>query len=243
MILFICNLIFNMNKLSIIIPVYNERDTISKILSKLDEVNFNDVEKEIIIVDDCSTDGTRDILKGLESKYKIMYHEKNRGKGAALRTGFREATGDWIVVQDADLEYDPNDLKKMLEEMRQPGVEVVYGSRHMNKNYWTERKSGHFFAMGGIFLTWLTNLLYGTGITDEPTCYKMFTADLLRNLNLQCERFEFCPEATAKVAKRKIKIHEIPIEYFPRHKDEGKKINWRDAVEAIWTLIKYKFKD
>jgi len=230
-------------KLSIIIPVYNEKNTILQILSKVDGVDFDGTEKEIIIVDDYSIDGTRDILRSLEGKYRILYHEKNRGKGAALRTGFSQASGDWVVVQDADLEYDPNDLKKMLEKASEGNVFVVYGSRRLHKNYWNERKSGHFFAMGGIFLTWLTNILYGIKITDEPTCYKMIKADLLNDLNLKCERFEFCPEVTAKIAKRKIEIYEIPIEYFPRHKDEGKKINWRDAVQAIWTLLKYKFKD
>lgn len=232
---------FGKQKLSIVIPVYNERETILKILSKIDLVDLGVVEKEIVIIDDASTDGTRELLRELGGKYKILYHDKNCGKGAALRTGFKEASGDWFVVQDADLEYDPKDLKKLLEKIQESGVQVVYGSRILNRNYFTGRRSGHIFAIGGFFLTWLTNVLYGTKITDEPTCYKMFRADLLRDLNLVCKRFEFCPEATAKVAKRKIEIHEVPIEYFPRHKNEGKKINWRDAVEATWTLIKYKF--
>lgn len=230
-------------KLSIVVPVYNEKDTVLQILSKIDSVDLGPVEKEIIIVDDGSTDGTRELLRGLGDKYKILYQDKNRGKGAALRAGFKETTGYWIVVQDADLEYDPDDLKKLLQKIQEPDIKVVYGSRHLNKNYFTERRSGYLYALGGIFLTRLANILYGIKITDEPTCYKMFRADLLRNLNLECERFEFCPEVTAKIAKRKIKIYEVPIEYFPRHKNEGKKINWRDAAEAAWTLIKYKFKD
>ena len=130
----------------------------------------------------------------------------------------------------------------MLAKAMEPGVAVVYGSRRGHQNYFKARRSSHAFAIGGIFLTWLTNLLYGTNLTDEPTCYKMFKAELLPELNLQCRRFEFCPEFTAKVAKKGIKIHEVPINYYPRHKDEGKKINWRDGLEAIWVLLKYKFK-
>jgi glycosyltransferase involved in cell wall biosynthesis len=232
-----------MPKLSIIIPVYNEKNTIGELLSKVDDLDLSPIEKEVVIVDDCSTDGTRDILKSLENKYRIFHHEKNKGKGAALRTGFEEASGDWVVVQDADLEYDPNDLKKMLEKIQEPGVTVVYGSRRLNKNYFTERKSGHIFALGGILLTWLSNLLYDTKITDEPTCYKMFGRDILKSVNLKCERFEFCPEVTAKIAKKGVKIYEVPIEYVPRHQNEGKKINWKDGLAAIWTLIKYRFID
>ncbi len=231
-----------MNKLSIVIPVYNEKDTIKEILAKIEQVDLGQVVKEIIVVDDCSTDGTRDVLKNFEDKYRIIYHEKNQGKGMGLRTGFKHATGDWIIVQDADMEYDPNDYKKLLIKAEEPNVEVVYGSRRLHHNYFNERHSGYIFAVGGIFLTWLINLLYNTKITDEPTCYKMFKTDLLKSIDLKCKRFEFCPEVTAKIAKRKIKIHEVPINYYPRHKNEGKKINWKDGVEAIWTLIKYKFK-
>ncbi len=131
----------------------------------------------------------------------------------------------------------------MLKKIQEPCVAVVYGSRRLNKNYWSERKSGHCFALGGIFLSWLANLLYGIKITDEATCYKMFEVSVLKGIDLQCERFEFCPEVTAKVAKRKIKIFEVPIEYFPRRKEEGKKINWKDGLSAIVILIKYKFRD
>lgn len=228
-------------KLSIVIPVFNEKNTIEKILEKTENVRLAS-EKEIIIVDDFSTDGTREILRRYEGKYSVLYHEKNRGKGRALRTGFAAVTGEVVVVQDADLEYDPNDFGPMLAKMA-GGAQVVYGSRRLQHSYFKRRHSGHIFALGGIFLTWLTNFLYGTKITDEPTCYKMFKADLLKSLNLECERFEFCPEVTAKVAKRKIKIHEVPINYYPRHKNEGKKINWHDAIEAVWTLLKYRFKN
>lgn len=230
-----------MNKLSIIIPVYNEKETIVEIIRRVEAVNLP-MEKEIIVVDDFSDDGTRDILKNMEARYKILYHKKNCGKGRALRTGFAVATGNYLAIQDADLEYDPNDFKILLAKIMEPNVAVVYGSRTLHKNYWSLHRSSHIFAMGGFFLSWLTRLLYNVKITDEPTCYKMFTADLLPKLNLQCERFEFCPELTAKVAKMGIEIHEVPINYHPRRKNEGKKIGWQDGWEAILTLLKYRFK-
>ncbi len=228
-------------KLSIVIPVFNEKSTIAEILKRIEAVDL-EMEKEIIIVDDFSTDGTRDILKKLDAgRYKIIFQEKNQGKGMALRTGFKEATGDFTVVQDADLEYDPNDFKILLNKILKENLQVVYGSRRLNRSYFHERHSGHLFALGGIFLTWLTNFLYGTKITDEPTCYKMFRTDLLKSIDLDCVRFEFCPEITAKIAKRGIEIKEVPISYFPRHKNEGKKINWKDGLEAVITLLKYRF--
>lgn len=227
-------------KLSIIVPVYNEKNTVEQILNKLEQADLG-VAKEIIIVDDFSNDGTREILAAYEGKYKIIYHDRNRGKGRALRSGFTLASGDVVVVQDADLEYDPNDFKTMLAKMAKSGAAVVYGSRRLQHSYFKSRHSGHIFALGGIFLTGLTNFLYGLKITDEPTCYKMVRIDLLKSLDLKCERFEFCPEITAKIAKRGIKIEEVPINYYPRHKSEGKKINWRDAIEAVWTLLKYRF--
>lgn len=231
-----------MPKLSIIIPVYNEKETILKILEKVRNVDLGQVEKEIIVVDDFSTDGTRQILESLQNQYKVIFHDKNCGKGRAIRTALEQATGDWSVIQDADLEYDPNDIKLILNKIMEPGVLVVYGSRRLHKSYFQERHSGFIYAIGGIFITFLTNLLYNTKITDEAICYKMVKTDLLRGLDLQCERFEFCPEVTAKIARRKIKIYEVPVSYNPRHKDEGKKINWKDGLEAIWTLVKYRLK-
>lgn len=231
-----------MSKLSIVIPVFNEKDTILKILSKIEAADLGFVEKEIIIVDDFSSDGTREILKTLESKYRIIYHEKNRGKGAALRSGFAYASGDWIIVQDADLEYEPQDIRALLEKMNQENASVVYGSRLLNRNIFKVRKSGQLFTIGGILVTFVTNLLYRTKITDEPTCYKMFKRDLLPKLDLKCERFEFCPEITAKIAKLGLKIYEVPISYYPRHVNEGKKIKLKDGIEAITTLIKWRFK-
>jgi dolichol-phosphate mannosyltransferase len=227
-------------KLSIIIPVYNEKATIEKLLSKLDQVDLGDISTEIVIVDDYSTDGSREILKKLEPKYNISYHEKNLGKGCALRTGFARAQGDILVVQDADLEYEPQDFKAMLEKMFETDAQVVYGSRRLQHSYLRSRHSGHIFALGGILLTWITNILYNSRITDEPTCYKMFKADILKGLDLKCERFEFCPEFTAKVLKGRIKIQEVPISYYPRHVSEGKKIRLKDFFTAVWTLIKYR---
>jgi len=228
--------------LSIVIPVFNEKNTITQILERVDALDLGGgVRKEIIVVDDYSTDGTREILKITENKFKTFYHDKNYGKGMALRTGFKEITGDYVVIQDADLEYDPNDFKILLNKIVDEKLQVVYGSRRLNHSYLKGRRSGHIFAVGGILITWITNILYRTKITDEPTCYKMFKTDLLKSIDLECVRFEFCPEITAKIAKRGIKIHEVPINYNPRHKNEGKKINWRDAIEAIWTLLKYRF--
>ncbi len=228
-----------MNKLSIIIPVYNERGTILKILDKINKVDLG-MEKEIIIIDDNSVDGTRELLTAWGDKYKILFQPRNLGKGRAIRTGLAEVSGDLVVIQDADLEYDPEDIKLLLAKMREKQAQVVYGSRRLKKSNHYEHYSSLAFAAGGIFVTWLTNLLYGINITDEPTCYKMFRTGLLKSLNLECERFEFCPEVTAKIARQKIKIYEVPINYYPRHKNEGKKINWRDGAEAIWTLIKYR---
>ena len=228
--------------LSILLPVFNEKNTISAILKKIDEVDLGDLgfDKEIIIIDDGSTDGTADVLRGLEGRYKILYHPRNRGKGAAIRTGLKEASGDYVIIQDADLEYDPNDYRKLLEVALKNNAEVVYGSRltnHQNKFSHTS------YYLGGIFLNFATNFLYGTKITDESTCYKLFKTEVIKSIPLKCQRFEFCPEVTAKVAKRGIKIYEAPINYYPRHINEGKKIKWRDGVIALWTLIKYKFVD
>jgi len=234
-----------MKIISILIPVYNEKETILKILDKIEKVDFSTVnfEKEIIIIDDGSTDGTREILQSIKNQYQILFNEKNLGKGGSLRRGIELATGEWLITQDADLEYEPQDIINLLKVTEQPEVEVVYGSRTLNHNNKKRKYSGLIFAAGGLFVTWFTNLLYNTQITDEPTGYKLFKTRLIKNIPLTCQRFEFCPEVTAKIAKRKIKIYERPINYYPRHKDEGKKINWRDGWQAIWTLIKYKFID
>ena len=167
----------------------------------------------------------------------MIFREKNKGKGTAIRTGLANVTGDIVIIQDADLEYDPNDYPKLVEPILTGKANVVYGSRILGKS----RKSYWSFYMGGRFLSFLANLLYNAKITDEPTCYKVFRADMIKNINLKCRRFEFCPEVTAKVRKKGYKIYEVPIHYEPRSLKEGKKINWKDGLEAIWTLIKYKF--
>jgi len=228
--------------LSIIIPVYNEKNTILEILKRIEQVNLNDLsfKKEIIIIDDGSTDGTRDILEKLEKGYKIIYHPKNQGKGAAIRTALEHVSGDYVIIQDADLEYDPKDYKNLLACVIENKAEVVYGSRLLNHH---NQFSYTFYYYGGLLLSWLINLIYGIKISDESTCYKLFKTQIIKAVPLKCQGFEFCPEITAKIAKRGIKIYEVPISYYPRHKKEGKKVEWQDGFEALWVLIKYKFFD
>ncbi|HOK55969.1 MAG TPA: glycosyltransferase family 2 protein [bacterium] len=222
-------------KLSVIIPVFNEEKTIMKVVEKVKKVPF---EKEIIIVDDGSNDKTREILKNLKDKnIKIIFKEKNEGKGMAIRKGLEYITGDVVVIQDADLEYEPMDWLKMIKLIEEKKAEVVYGSRILGKG----KKSSLFFYLGGRILSILANLLYNAQITDEPTCYKMFKKDVIKSINLKCKGFEFCPEVTAKVRKKGYKIYEVPIHYNPRTIKEGKKIRLKDGIIGIWTLIKYRF--
>lgn len=220
-------------KLSVIIPVYNEAETIVEIIRKVKAVPL---DKEIIVVNDCSLDGTEEILANI-SDLKIIKHEKNRGKGAAIRTGLKEVSGDIVIIQDADLEYEPNDYLKLIVPIESGQTEVVYGSRNLAIN-----KSGKkIYKWGGIFLSRLANFLYGLNITDEATGYKVFKTKLLKNLDLKCERFDFCPEVTAKLGRNKYKIIEVPISYNPRSRVQGKKIQLSDGLKAAWLLIKYKF--
>src|SRR5512139_650942 len=225
-------------KLSVIIPVYNEETTIQEILKQVRAVNL---AHEIIIVDDGSTDGTRALLKAEEQQpgTLVIYHEHNQGKGAAVRTGFDRAAGDIFLIQDADLEYDPRDYPMLLRPIEEGRVKVVYGSRFLGP-----RKAMLFWHMlGNKFLTLLTNVLYNTILSDMETCYKVFRADVIRDIPLRSRRFEFEPEITAKVLKRGHRIFEVPISYNGREYHEGKKISWRDAPLAFWTLIKYRFVD
>jgi len=226
-------------KLSVLIPVHNEEKTLKDIIKKVQRIS---IEKEIIIVDDGSTDGTRGLLRELERQdnIRVIYQNQNRGKGAAIRTAIPFVTGDVTIIQDADLEYNPNDYLKLIEPIKTDNTKVVYGSRFLNKQ---NKHSYLRYYLGGLTLSLLTNLLYFQKLTDEPTCYKVFDSQLLKSLNLKCQKFEFCPEVTAKVAKRGIVIKEIPISYFPRSIAEGKKIRWRDGLKAIWTLIKYRVVD
>jgi dolichol-phosphate mannosyltransferase len=222
-------------KLSIIIPMFNEAKTLPLILAKIQQVP---IEKEIIMVDDGSTDGTRELLRALEQQdnVRVIYQNQNLGKGAAIRAAIPFATGEATIIQDADLEYDPGDYQKLIEPFITDNTKVVYGSRFLNK----ENKHSYIrYYLGGVVLSLLTNFLYSQKLTDEPTCYKVFDSQLLKSINLKCRKFEFCPEVTAKVAKRGILIKEIPVSYNPRSINEGKKIRWHDGLQAIWTLIKY----
>ncbi len=221
-------------RLSVIIPVYNERATIGQVI---DTVLSLPISTEVIVVDDGSTDGTREWLQGQQREgLIILYHERNRGKGAAIRTGIHSATGDAVVIQDADLEYDPQDLPGMLALMDQPDVQVVYGSRILSQS----KMSYLRFYLGGRLVTWFTNILFRSKITDEPTCYKLFRRELIQSIPLRGDGFEFCPEVTAHILRRKIKIHEIPIRYYPRTMEQGKKIRWWDGVIALWTLLRIR---
>lgn len=231
----------SVGKLSVLIPVYNEERTIEKLISRVSKVKIPEVSLEFVVINDGSSDGTLEVLRKLEKKYKlkIVSYKKNGGKTWAIRKGIKEASGDVIVIQDGDLEYDPKDFVKMIEEMKKEGVRVVYGSRRLKKD--NVQYSGLSFYLGGLSLTWLANILYGSGITDEPTCYKMFDAKLLKSIRLETKRFEFCPEVTAKVCRMGNKIYEVPISYKPRHVDQGKKIRLKDYFDAVWTLVKYRF--
>ena len=228
-----------MKKVSIIIPVYNEKDTLMLLLEKVEQANFSCLEKEIILVDDYSTDGTRDILKGLCEKYKVFFHEKNMGKGAGIRTAVAHATGDFVVIQDADLEYSPDDYDKLLPLLVNNDADVVYGSRFKNKE-----NSKNFILknkLANLFLTMLTNILFGAEITDMETCYKAFKREFIQGITIKSNRFDFEPEITAKVIKKKARLKEVPISYNGRGHEEGKKINWKDGIHAIITIIKFRF--
>ncbi len=224
-------------KLSIIIPCYNEKSTINKIIEKIN--NQNQVDKEIIIVDDFSSDGTRAILENeLKSKIdKIILNSQNFGKGYSIRKGIKEATGDLILIQDADLEYDPSDYTKLLNPIKNGIADVVYGSRFLGSN---ERRVLYFWhTIGNKFLTLLSNMFSNLNLTDMEVGYKIFKSDVLKNIELKENRFGFEPEITAKIAKRKIKIYEVGISYFGRKYSEGKKITWKDGFSALRCIIYY----
>lgn len=228
-------------KLSVVMPVYNENATISQVVGRVLAAPLPvGVKSELIIVDDGSNDGTKETLRKLSETKQFVYfeHDKNQGKGAALRTGFKHAKGDIILVQDADMEYDPNEYSRLIAPIMNGDSRVVYGSRILGED--ENPKGGRMFYFGGRFLSFITNVLYGTSLSDEPTCYKVFDAATLKSLPLKCLRFEFCPEVTAMLAKKGVDILEIPITYNPRGLSEGKKITWRDGVEAIWTLCRLR---
>lgn len=228
-----------MNKITILIPVYNEVNTLRTILEKVENTDFCGLEKEIILIDDFSTDGTKEIYPSLP--YKVLYHDVNQGKGAALRTGFKEATGDIIIIQDADLEYDPIDYKDLIQLILDDKADVAYGTR-LNGGKPSRAFMFHHL-MGNKLLTFLTNVLYNTTLTDMETCYKAFKADFIKDIDIKSNRFDFEPEITAKVLKKGARLYELPISYYGREYTEGKKITWKDGFHAIWALIKFRFTD
>ena len=227
-------------KLSILIPVYNERLTIERVIDAALTAELPaGVERELVVVDDGSVDGTREVLEKLppDPRIRVFRLDENRGKGSAIREGIRHTEGDWTLIQDGDLEYDPSCYSALVEPLARGEAEVVYGSRFLGT---IERMGWQYRLVNKLLVTW-TNLLYGTSITDEATAYKAFRTPLLRSVQLRCRRFEFCPEVTGKLARRGIAIHEVPVRYLGRTKSQGKKIRWTDAVVAFSVLLRERF--
>ena len=224
-------------KLSVVIPVFNEKDTIRQIYACVQAV---DIDSEIIIVDDFSTDGTREFLKGLaDESTHIVLHDKNMGKGAALRSGFRHARGDIVIIQDADLEYDPNDWAKIIAPIVEGKADVVYGSRFMGDQ---AHRVYSWHRIGNGFLTLLSNMMTNLNLTDMETCYKAFRREIIQGIEIEEDRFGFEPEITAKIARMRCRISEVGISYYGRTYEEGKKIGWRDGVSAIRSIFKYNLR-
>lgn len=224
--------------LTILMPVFDERASLLKLLERIRTVP---IDKEILIVDDCSRDGTRELLQnevdGQFPEVRVFYHERNQGKGAAIRTAIPHATGTFCIVQDGDLEYDPNDYLAVVRAFDEQNVDVVYGSRFLRG--WPPMRPAN--KLVNKLLAWMVRFFFRTPMTDEATCYKAFRTEILQGIPLECKRFEFCPEVTAKAIRRGCKIVEVPIHYEARSLAEGKKIRWTDGVAAIWTLLKFRF--
>lgn len=226
-------------KLTVLIPVFNEVNTIREILKRVQDTNLVD---EIILVDDGSTDGTREMLADLDGQgsIEVIYHAKNQGKGAAVRTGIQNASGDVLLIQDADLEYNPKDYPDLLHPIQEGLADVVYGSRFLG----APRRVAMFWHMvANKLLTLMTNILYDTILTDMETGYKVFRRQVIEDIPLHSRGFEFEPEFTAKILKRNVRIFEVPISFNPRDYEEGKKIEFKDAFKAVWALLKYRFTD
>jgi len=228
-------------KLSIIVPVYNEKQTISTVLNRIENTPY---DKEIIVIDDCSTDGTREILREIEEtrqipSIRVLYHAMNRGKGAALRTGMVAAAGDIVIVQDADLEYDPADYQILIHPILAGLADVVYGSRFLSGPH---RVLFFWHSMGNRFLTLLSNMLTDLNLTDMETGYKAFQRDIFSKITIEENRFGFEPEITAKIAKLRCRLYEVPISYFGRDYSEGKKITWKDGFAALYCILKYNLR-
>jgi glycosyltransferase involved in cell wall biosynthesis len=225
-------------KLSIVVPVFNEEKTIETILERIEQTRF---EKEVIIVDDFSTDGTRNILRNkYDGRHKLLYHDRNMGKGAALKTGFAHVTGDIVIIQDADLEYDPAEYERLVEPIIRGKADVVFGSRFLGGPH---RVLFFWHFLGNKLLTLFSNALNNVNLSDMETCYKAFRADILKDMYFHSMRFGFEPEFTAKVARRRLRIYEVPISYYGRTYEEGKKITWKDGISAVYCIIKYRFID
>jgi glycosyltransferase involved in cell wall biosynthesis len=228
-------------KLSVIVPVFNERNTVVEVVRRMRAVELPDgIEREIIIIDDGSGDGTRDVLRQLgDSTVRVLVHEENRGKGAAVRTGLALASGDYVLIQDADLEYDPDDWPKLIAPVIRGRASVVYGSRFTGER----RNMLLLHWIGNRVLSLVTNVLFNSTLSDMETCYKLVDRKLLVDLGLRSDRFDIEPEITAKILKRGVRIYEVPISYMGREFDEGKKITWRDGFAALWTLVKFRLGD
>jgi len=224
--------------LSVVMPVFNERETIAEIIARVLAVP---VRIELVVVDDCSTDGTRDMLAALQARlgFRLLLHERNQGKGAALRTGFAAVTGDVVLIQDADLEYSPEEYPDLIALICDGRADVVYGSRFLGRH----RVFLFTHYLGNRLLTLLTNVLYNTMLTDMETCYKVMRAEVLKSFALRSNGFGIEPELTAKIFKRQYRVYEVPITYDGRGYDEGKKITWRDGVVALWVLLRYRFSE
>lgn len=226
-------------KLSVIIPIYNEKETLDTLIGRVLEVQLENIEKELLLVDDGSTDGTRDLLEKYKDRegFKVILHSRNGGKGRAVRTGIKHATGDLLIIQDADLEYDPSEYPVVLKPLVDGRADVVYGSRF--KGSGRAFLAHHYY--GNKLITFIANLLYNTNLTDIETCYKAFKRGVFDKIQLKSDRFDIEPEITAKIFKNRFKVYEVPISYSGRDFEEGKKITWRDGFAAIWALVKFRF--